>query len=293
MIAVGVCAGAARLLTACRRRRRSCDRRRPAPSAAGRHRVARPGPAVSAPPSTAGRATRPAARRRVRGETCSSSRTATPSSAAQLPDGDRARRPAVRDAAADHRGAAHGDGLQAGHRPRRRAGRRPPAGDRPVVAARRSLGIPYEDGLWSGTVRIERPPAAGAGNVLGQSAATRRATRSTAPAAADPAACAPASRDGRAADTGPRATLLPDGLAAAPAAAPPAVREIIAAGNQIVGRPYVYGGAHGLPLSDRAGLRLLEQRRAPALRRAACCRSTTTPPRGTLESWGLPGPGAG
>ena len=38
------------------------------------------------------------------------------------------------------------------------------------------LGIPYEDGLWSGPVRIERPPETGAGNLLGQSdrAAARR-----------------------------------------------------------------------------------------------------------------------
>ena len=32
------------------------------------------------------------------------------------------------------------------------------------------LGIPYENGLWSGPVRIERPPATGAGDLLGQSA---------------------------------------------------------------------------------------------------------------------------
>src|SRR5579884_2743124 len=30
-----------------------------------------------------------------------------------------------------------------------------------------SLGIPYEDGMWSGPVRIERPPPTGAGNLLG------------------------------------------------------------------------------------------------------------------------------
>ena len=46
--------------------------------------------------------------------------------------------------------------------------------------------------------------------------------------------------------------LLPNGLAAAPADAPPAVKEIIAAGNQIVGKPYLYGGGHGLPLSEVA-----------------------------------------
>src|SRR3989440_8015629 len=33
-----------------------------------------------------------------------------------------------------------------------------------------SLGIPYEDGMWSGPVRIERPPPTGAGDLLGQSA---------------------------------------------------------------------------------------------------------------------------
>ncbi|HEV7938318.1 MAG TPA: hypothetical protein VGP18_09885 [Solirubrobacteraceae bacterium] len=35
-----------------------------------------------------------------------------------------------------------------------------------------------------------------------------------------------------------------DGLAAAPMSAPPAVQEIIWAGNQIIGLPYIYGGGH-------------------------------------------------
>lgn len=48
---------------------------------------------------------------------------------------------------------------------------------------------------------------------------------------------------------GQRARLLPNGLAAAPQDAPKAVKEIIAAGNLLVGKPYVYGGAHGAPLS--------------------------------------------
>lgn len=48
---------------------------------------------------------------------------------------------------------------------------------------------------------------------------------------------------------GPRAKLLPNGLAAAPRDAPKAVKEIIAAGNQIVGKPYSWGGGHGFPLS--------------------------------------------
>lgn len=35
------------------------------------------------------------------------------------------------------------------------------------------------------------------------------------------------------------------GLAAAPMSAPPAVQEIIWAGNQLIGLPYIYGGGHG------------------------------------------------
>jgi cell wall-associated NlpC family hydrolase len=36
-----------------------------------------------------------------------------------------------------------------------------------------------------------------------------------------------------------------DGLAAAPMAAPAAVQEIVWAGNEIIGLPYIYGGGHG------------------------------------------------
>jgi len=44
---------------------------------------------------------------------------------------------------------------------------------------------------------------------------------------------------------GPTATLLPNGLAAAPAGAPPQVHAAIDAANRIIGRPYKYGGGHG------------------------------------------------
>jgi cell wall-associated NlpC family hydrolase len=47
--------------------------------------------------------------------------------------------------------------------------------------------------------------------------------------------------------TGPvgKATLNPDGTATAPANAPPAVQAVIAAGNKIAFKPYVFGGGHG------------------------------------------------
>ncbi|HEX6022320.1 MAG TPA: peptidoglycan-binding domain-containing protein [Solirubrobacter sp.] len=44
---------------------------------------------------------------------------------------------------------------------------------------------------------------------------------------------------------GPKATLGADGLAIAPAGAPPEVAAVIAAANRIVGKPYKYGGGHG------------------------------------------------
>jgi len=43
---------------------------------------------------------------------------------------------------------------------------------------------------------------------------------------------------------GPQATILPNGLAAAPDTAPQEVKDAIAAANEIIGMPYVYGGGH-------------------------------------------------
>ena len=43
---------------------------------------------------------------------------------------------------------------------------------------------------------------------------------------------------------GSLARILPNGLAIAPAGAPAAVRAAIAAGNQLIGKPYVFGGGH-------------------------------------------------
>jgi peptidoglycan hydrolase-like protein with peptidoglycan-binding domain len=85
---------------------------------------------------------------------------------------------------------------------------------------------------------------------------------------------------------GDQATVGPDGLASAPASAPDAVKQIIAAGNAIALKPYVYGGGHA-KWEDRGydcsgsvsyalhGAGLLDQ----AL------------PSGNFETWGEPGPG--
>lgn len=44
--------------------------------------------------------------------------------------------------------------------------------------------------------------------------------------------------------SGAKAVLLDNGLAAAPESAPKAVKEAIWAANEIIGKPYVYGGGH-------------------------------------------------
>jgi cell wall-associated NlpC family hydrolase len=43
---------------------------------------------------------------------------------------------------------------------------------------------------------------------------------------------------------GPVGTILPDGTAVAPAEAPPQVQAAVQAANQIIGKPYKYGGGH-------------------------------------------------
>jgi 3D (Asp-Asp-Asp) domain-containing protein len=49
---------------------------------------------------------------------------------------------------------------------------------------------------------------------------------------------------------GQTAKILPSGLAAAPQGAPRAVKLAIAAGNQLINKPYIYGGGHGQPLTQ-------------------------------------------
>jgi len=110
-----------------------------------------------------------------------------------------------------------------------------------------ALGIPYEHGLWSGPVTIARPPATGSGNLLSGTPPAVAATPALSAAAGcePPVGVLPVT-------AGPRATLLGGGRAAAPADAPAVVKGIIAAGDQIAGKPYVFGGSHGLPL-DQVG----------------------------------------
>jgi hypothetical protein len=153
------------------------------------------------------------------------------------------------------------------------------------------LGIPYESGLWSGIVRIDRPPVAGAANLLAQTPAQDTTLTSASAAAQDPALCAPGSVGGVPVTPGQRARLLPNGLAAAPADAPPAVKQMIAAGNQIAGKPYLYGAAHGLPLSEVASAYDCSSSVEHLLYGAGLVPVTYDAPSGALEGFGAAGPG--
>jgi hypothetical protein len=160
-----------------------------------------------------------------------------------------------------------------------------------------ALGIPYEAGRWSGVVHISRATGAGAAPLLGAA--------SVAPGAPTPACAAGAPGDASGAENGsgppdaavapvtagPRAQLLSDGLAAAPAGAPAAVRGIIAAGNQIAGRPYLYGAAHGTPLDQLAPAYDCSSSVEHLLYGGGLLPVDYGAASGALESFGLPGPG--
>jgi hypothetical protein len=151
------------------------------------------------------------------------------------------------------------------------------------------LGIPYDDGLWSGTVRVQRLPTSGAGALL--QASPPAAAGPVVPIALDAAACRSGLGSVLPLAPGDRAQLLPGGVAAAPGNAPQAVRSMIAAGNQIAGRPYVYGAGHGLPLSGLYPSYDCSSSVEHLLFGAGLIPVDDTVPSGQLESYGEPGPG--
>jgi cell wall-associated NlpC family hydrolase len=73
---------------------------------------------------------------------------------------------------------------------------------------------------------------------------TTTTTTTTQTAGVDPALVGAASPAPKAAVPGTTAVLGADGLAAPPVGAPPQVQAAILAANQIIGKPYRYGGGH-------------------------------------------------
>ena len=145
-------------------------------------------------------------------------------------------------------------------------------------------------GVSKNQVDIELAPRTGAADVL--EATPESSLADGGEGQEDASQC-----EGQAAVQGPlplttaqSAQVLPDGLAAAPQDAPSAVKAMVAAGNRLYGTAYLYGGAHGQPLS--------------AVQPAYDCSSAVSfmlhaggvfglyaEDSSQLESYGLPGPG--
>jgi hypothetical protein len=134
-------------------------------------------------------------------------------------------------------------------------------GRRSLVLFKRDIGygqgpgqsIPYRLDVWwqaaaqlgvtKTAVQIELMPGSGSGALLGQ---TPESASGPATAAGTGGGCGAGGGGGPLPiTTGPVAQINPStGIAAAPAGAPRAVKLAIAAANQLIDRPYVWGGGH-------------------------------------------------
>ncbi len=121
-------------------------------------------------------------------------------------------------------------------------------------------GQPYRLDVWyqaaqqlaisKSAVKIELAPSTGAAATLGETPASAQASGA---GQASPMACPAGEAAGGAPlplTAGTRTKILPSGLAAAGAEAPQPVKRMVAAGNRLFNATYLYGGAHGTPLSE-------------------------------------------
>ena len=137
-------------------------------------------------------------------------------------------------------------------------------------------------------VTVTPAPNPGAGNLLGEITPTAPSQTAATPTSA---VCATLVGGPLALTPGQQAKILPSGLAAAPSEAPSTVKLAIAAGNQLISKPYIWGGGHGVPLSqldsgyDCSGATSYILHAAGAL--GLYAEDSTQ-----LESYGQPGPGA-
>jgi hypothetical protein len=122
------------------------------------------------------------------------------------------------------------------------------------------LGIPYENGEWSGLIRISQE---GTG-CLGASAHIV---------------------------PGARARIGAGDRAEIPRNVPAAVKGILEAGNQIVGKPYVYGGGHGIALNLIAPNYDCSSSVAHLLWGGGLLPADTDMDSTEFMTWGKPGPG--
>jgi hypothetical protein len=123
-------------------------------------------------------------------------------------------------------------------------------------------GFQYRIDLWGPSaqalgvskdqVDIQLAPKTGAGEVLEATPSASEAGESHEGSGEGESQCAgePAAEGPLPLTAGESAQILPNGLATAPKNAPAAVQAMVAAGNRLYGTSYLYGGAHGTPLSE-------------------------------------------
>ncbi len=136
-------------------------------------------------------------------------------------------------------------------------------------------------------VQVTPAPDPGAGNLLAEITPTTPTTPTT---PLSGGSCAVSYTAPLPLTAGPRATILPDGLAAAPAGAPAAVKLALAAGNELIDLPYLYGGGHGQPLTELAAAYDCSSSTSFVLYGAGAF-AAWPQDSSELESYGDPGPG--
>ncbi len=156
-------------------------------------------------------------------------------------------------------------------------------------------GQPYRLDLWwsaaralgvsKSAVEISLLPPSGAG-------ATLQALPETVPESPSGAGECPASGGSELPPLvpGARTRILASGLAAAGEEAPPAVRDMVAAGNRLFGTAYLYGGGHGSSLSTLQGAYDCSSAVSYVLHWGAALGDFALDST-ELESYGAPGPG--
>jgi hypothetical protein len=145
-------------------------------------------------------------------------------------------------------------------------------------------------GISKSSVKVQLAPVRGASATLealpGSAEASSEASTASSCAAPEGAGSAPLPLT-----AGTQTKILPSGLAAAGEDAPAAVRVMVAAGNRLFGTSYLYGGAHGTPLSELQPAYDCSSAVSYVLYAAGVLGRQYAEDSTELESYGAPGPG--
>ena len=162
-------------------------------------------------------------------------------------------------------------------------------------------GQPYRLDVWwqaaaalaisKSAVKVALAPPTGAGATLEALPGSGEASGSEATTASVCASAEGARSIPLPLTAGTQTKILPSGLAAAGEEAPPQVKAMVAAGNRLFGTSYLYGGAHGTPLSELQPAYDCSSAVSYVLYAAGALGRSYAEDSTELESYGEPGPG--